>query len=179
MIFLILYSWPWKQMKSIRAEFLYMSFPAPWRSLSTPLDPQLPTGPAVQLLLTPAATRITDHYLLPCVTTITPGVLRPINAELCVPGRETSSLAGGCSYPTCRALYLISFNLSTGFPEFKEISHWLWCLFSCSKIMLKNSRKRCITWEYWRWQRNWGFSKGNKIIFHSSLQSKVEDRRDF
>ena len=101
---------------------VYTVSSAPQESVNA-LDPQLPTGPAIQLLLMPAAARITGHYLLPCVTTIAPGVLRQRNAELCVPGWETSSPAGGCSYPTCRALYLVSFNLSTGFPEFKEISH--------------------------------------------------------
>ena len=99
MIFLILYPWPWKLTKSIRAEFplrLFILSPAPRRILLTPLDPQLPTGPTVQLLLTPAAARITGRYLLPCVITIVPGVPRPRNVELRVPGRETSSPAGGC-----------------------------------------------------------------------------------
>ena len=60
--------------------------------------------------------------------TIMPGDLRPRSVELHVHGRETSSPAGGCSYPSCLAFYLISSNLSTGFSEFKEVPHRLWCL---------------------------------------------------
>ena len=97
-----------------------MLFPALQRILSTLLDPQLPTVPAVQLLLTPADARITGPCLLLCVITIVLIVPKPRNAELLVPGRETSSLAGGCSYPTCRTFNLVSFNLPTGFSGFSS-----------------------------------------------------------
>ena len=122
-----------------------MLFPALQRILSTPLDPQLPTVPAVQLLLTLADARITGPCLLLCVITIVPIVPKPRNAELLVPGRETSSPAGGCSYPTCRTFNLVSFNLPTGFSEFKEVSHRLWCLcirVSCSKIFVQLFRSK-------------------------------------
>ena len=142
-------------MKSIRAEFpllLCTPFPPPWKILSTALDPQLPIAPKVQLLLTPTAARITGHYLLPCVTTIVSGVLRPRNAELHVLGWETSSpAAGGYLYPTCWAFYLISFNLSTGFLEFKDVTHQLWCLcigFSSSKLLVQLVRNQAA---YCRW----------------------------
>ena len=122
-----------------------MLFPALQRILSTTLDPQLPTVATVQLLLTPADARMAGRCLPPCVITIVPGVPRPRNADLLVPGRETSSPAGGCSYPTCRTFNLVSFNLPTGFSEFKEISHRHWCLcirFSCSKIFVQLFRSK-------------------------------------
>ena len=102
----ILFLLPLKQTKYIKAESLllmFTPFPAPQRisSPSTPLDHQYLIAPAVLLLLMPTA------------------------------GRETSSQAGGCLYPSCRASYFISFSLFTRFTEFTEIPHWLWC-FSIS-----------------------------------------------
>ena len=92
-----------------------------------------------------ADARITGPCLLLCVITIVLIVPKPRNAELLVPGRETDSPAGGCSYPTCRTFNLVSFNLITGFSEFKEVSHQLWCLcirFSCSKIFVQLFRSK-------------------------------------
>ena len=118
-------------MKSVKAEFpllLCTPFPAPQRILSKRLDSLSPIAPFVQLLLMPIAARITGHSLLACVIIIVHEVLRPRNAELHVPDRETSSPAGGCFYPICQAFYLVSFHLSTGFPEFKELPHRIWRL---------------------------------------------------
>jgi len=124
-----------------------MLFPSLQRILLEPLDSQLPTVPAVRLLLTPAEASITGPCLLLCVITIVLIVPKPRNAELLVPGRETSSPAGGCLYPTCQTFNLVSFNLPTGFSEFKEVSHPLWCLclcirFSCSKIFIQLFRSK-------------------------------------
>ena len=120
----ILFLSPWKLTKSTRAEWpltLYMQFPAPQRILSTLWDHQVPAGPDVQQLLTPVTARITGHSPPPCVITTVHGVLRQRNAELPAPGRETSSPAGGCSYPTCRAFYLVSSNLSSRFQELQMV----------------------------------------------------------
>jgi len=118
---------------------MFTPFPAPQRtsSPSTPLDHQFLTAPSVLLLLTPAAARIAGPSLLPCVIIIVHGVPRPRNAELRVPGQKTSSPAGGCSYPSCRASYFISFSLFTRFTEFMEIPHRFWCFsisVSCSTL---------------------------------------------
>ena len=113
---------------TLKADEIYQSrvssSPAPQRtsSPSTPLDHQFLTAPVILLLLTPAAARIAGPSLLPCVIITVHGVPRPRNAELHVPGRETSSLAGGCSYPSCRDSYFISFSLITRFTV-TEIPH--------------------------------------------------------
>ena len=94
------------------------------------------TAPAILLRLMPAAARKTVPSLLPCVIIIVPGGLRLRSVEPLVPGWENSSPAGGCSYPSCRIFYL----LSTGFPEFKEIFNWLWCVcirVPCSEVLVQ------------------------------------------
>ena len=146
-----------------------MLFPAPRRILSMLWDPHLQTGHNVQQLHTPAA-GITGHRLQPCVTTIMPGDLRPRSVELHVHGRETSSPAGGCSYPSCLAFYLISSNLSTGFSEFKEVPHRLWCLcigFSWSRILRRRFRSKNINCR-------WFFSLVLRFSSHSSTIQETQ-----
>ena len=123
----ILYLSPWKLTKSIKAEWPL-----------TLWDLQVPVSPDVQQLLTPVTARITGHSPLACAITTVHGLLRQRSAELPAPGRETSSLAGGCSYPTCRAFYLISSNLFSRFQEFKKVPHRFWSLsigFFWSRIL--------------------------------------------
>ena len=146
----ILFLSPWKLTKSTRAEWpltLYMQFPAPQRILSTLWDHQVPAGPDVQQLLTPVTARITGHSPPPCVITTVHGVLRQRSAELPAPGRETSSPAGGCSYPTCRAFYLVSSNLYSRFQELQKVPHRSWSLcigFSWSRILRKKLRSKTV-----------------------------------
>ena len=147
---------PWERTKYIRAGYLQplcSQFPTPQRisSPSIQLDHQLLTAPAVLLLLMPATTRITFPSLLPCVIIIVHGVPRPRDAELRVPGRETSSPAGGCSYPSCRTSYFVSFNLFTRFTEFMEIPHRFWCFcisVSCSTFFFYFIRSQ-VTYSRW------------------------------
>ena len=117
----------------------FTPFPAPQKtsSPSMPLDHQFLTAPAVLLPLMPAAAMIAGLSLLPCVIIIVCGVPRPRNAELRVPGWKTSSPAGGCLHPTCRASYFVSFSLFTRFTKFAEIPDRFRCVcisFSCSTI---------------------------------------------
>ena len=137
---------PSKQMSYTKAEFLLLMCtpsPAPQRSSSnqsTLWDLLILTAPGVLLRLTPAAAGKTVPSLLPCVIIIVPGGLRLRSVEPLVPGQETSSPAGGCSYPSCRIFYLLSFGLSTGFPEFKEIFNLLWCVcirVPCSEVLVQ------------------------------------------
>jgi len=107
-------------------------------SPSMPSDHQFQTVPAILLLLTPSGTRIAGLNLLLCVFTIVCGLPRPRNAELRVPGRKTSSPAGGCSHSTCRASYFITFSLLTRFTKFAEIPDRFQCIClsaSCSTIL--------------------------------------------
>ena len=107
-------------------------------SPSTPSDHQFQTVPAVLLLLTPAAARIAGLNLLLCVITILRGVSRPRSAELRVPGWKTSSTAGGCSHPTCRASHFITFSLLTRFTKFTEIPDRFRCIclsVSCPTVL--------------------------------------------
>ena len=162
---------PSKQMSYTKAEFLLLMCtpsPAPQRSSnqSTLLDHLVLTAPAVLLCLMPAAAGKTVPSLLPCVIIIVPGGLRLRSVEPLVPGQETSSPAGGCSYPSCRIFNLLSFDLSTGFPEFKEIFNRLWCIcirVPCSKVLIQLFRSTAA-------DCGWFFSL---VLGFSSNSSKI------
>ena len=127
---------------------LLQSTPSPMPRMSStpsmPLSPLHPTALFSMLLHTPTAARTVVPSLLPSVIIIIHGDLRLRIVELPVTGRETSSPAGGCSYPTCWAFYYISINLSTRFPEFSEVSHQLWSFsISLSGSILLVKLVRC------------------------------------
>ena len=143
-------------MKFTKAEsnpLKFTPFPA-LRKTSTPsmpLDLQFLTVPDALLLLTPPAARIAAPSLLPCATTIEHGVPRRRNAELRVPGRKTSSPAGGSSYPSCRADYFNSFGLFTRLTQFTKIPDRFWCFrisFPCSTLIFYLVRSQVA---YSRW----------------------------
>ena len=119
-------------MKFTKAEshpLKFTPFPALRRTstLLTPLDPQLLTVLVVLLLLTPAAARIAVPSLLPYAITIVRGGQGQKNAELRVPGRKTSSPAGGSSNPSCPADYFNTFDLFTRFTQLTKIPDRFWC----------------------------------------------------
>ena len=122
-----------RQMKYTRVGFHLLRFtqsPALRRRnpLSTPLDLQFLTVLGALLLLTPAAVSPVVLSLLPCAIIIEHGGQGQRNAELRVPGRKTSSPAGGPSYTSCRAFYFNTFGLFTRFTQLMKIPDRFWCI---------------------------------------------------
>ena len=131
----------------------FTQFPALRRtsSLSTPLDLQFLTVLDALLLLTPATNRLAVPSLLPCAIIIEHGGQGRRNAELRVPGRKTSSLAGGSSYPSCQAVYFNTFGLFTRFTQLMKIPDRFWCIgisVPCSKLFFHLVRSQVA---YSRW----------------------------
>ena len=143
-------------MKYTKAEsplLRFTQFPArrSTSTLSTPLDLQFLTVLNALLLLTPATNRIAVPSLLPCAITIVHGGQGRRNAELRVPGRKTSSPAGGSSYPSCRAVYFNTFGLFTRFTQLTKIPDRFWCFsisVSCSTLFFYLVRSQVA---YSRW----------------------------
>ena len=131
----------------------FTQFPALRRtsSLSTPLDLQFLTVLNALLLLTPATDRLAVPSLLPCAIIIEHGGQGRRNAELRVPGRKTSSPAGGPSYTSCRAFYFNTFGLFTRFTQLMKIPDRFWCIgisVPCSKLFFHLVRSQVA---YSRW----------------------------